>query len=153
MHSSKSRRRKEGPCQAPVPPLRIYQVPALPSSSSQRPQLYDHSKLLNHPNQRLRHQLLRICGYDVHLFRGVIHPACAEKNQCEISSLSASCNLIGLDVPRALEIALFISLLVNRSSPGTTGENDTHLPTKHWRLLNMPGFVHSGQETSPSFQE
>ena len=118
MHSSKSRRRKEGPCQASVSPLRIY-----------------HSKLLNDPNQRLRHQLLRICGYDVHLFREMVHPAFAEKKHCEISSLSTSCNLIGLDVPRALKIALFISLLVNRSAPGTTSENDTHLPTKHWRLL------------------
>ena len=35
---------------------------------------------------------------------------------------------------RALEIALFISL-VNRSAPVTTSENDTHLPTKRWRLL------------------
>ena len=56
------------------------------------------------------------------------------KSQCEISYLSASCNLIGLDVRRALEIALFISL-VNRSAPGTTSENDTHLPTRCWRLL------------------
>ena len=57
-----------------------------------------------------------------------------QKSHCEISSLSASCNLIDLDVRRALEIALFI-FLVNRSAPGTTSENDTHLPTKRWRLL------------------
>ena len=79
MNCLKSRRRKEGPCQAPVPPWRRYQVPAFPSSSSQRPQPYDHSKLLNHPNPRLRHLLLRICGYDVHLSRGVGHPTYAEK--------------------------------------------------------------------------
>ena len=59
---------------------------------------------------------------------------CAQKSQCEISSLSASCNLIRLDVLRAFEIALFISL-VSRSAPRTTSENDTHLPTKCWRLL------------------
>ena len=56
------------------------------------------------------------------------------ESQCEISSLSGSCNLIGLDVRRALEIALFISP-VNRSAPVTTSENDTHWPTKRWRLL------------------
>ena len=119
MHSLKSRRRKEGPCQAPVPPLRRYQAPAPPSSSSQRPQPYDHPRLLNHPSPRLRHLLLRICGYDVHLSREVGHPTCAEKAHVRFSSLSASCNLIGLDVRIALDIALFISL-VNRSAPGST---------------------------------
>ena len=133
MHSLKSRRRKEGPCQAPVPPLRRYQAPALPSSSTQRPQPCDHSKLLNHPNPRLRHLLLRIRGYDVHL-QGSGSSHVRRKSQYEISSLSASCNVIGLDVRRSLEIALFISL-VNSSAPGTTSENDTHLPTKRWMLL------------------
>jgi len=56
------------------------------------------------------------------------------KSQCEISSLNAFCTLIGLDVRRALEMALLISL-VNGSAPGTARENDTHLPTKRWRLF------------------
>ena len=37
MHSLKSWRWKEEPCRAQVPPLRRYQAPAFPSSSSQRP--------------------------------------------------------------------------------------------------------------------
>ena len=134
MHSLKSRRRKEGPCQAPVPPSRIFQAPAPLSSSSQRSQLYDHPRLRNNPNQRLRHLLLGRWGHDVHLSREVGHPHARRKSQCEISSLSASCNLIGLDVRWALQTTLFITL-VNSRALGTTSENDTHLPTRRWRLL------------------
>ena len=64
----------------------------------------------------------------------VDHSMCAEKKQCGISSLSAFCTLIGLDVRRALEMALLISL-VNGSAPGTAKENDKHLLTKRWRLF------------------
>ena len=56
------------------------------------------------------------------------------KKHCEISSLSAFCTLIGLDVRRALEMALLISL-VNGSAPGTAKENDKHLLAKRWRLF------------------
>ena len=132
MHSFKSRRRKEGPCQAPVPPLWGYQAPALPSSISQRPQPYHHSKLLNHPNPRLRHLLLRICGYDVHPCREAGRPTYAEK--ANVRFPPSVPHVTWYDVRRALEIALFISP-VNRSAPVTTSENDTHLPTKRWRLL------------------
>ena len=59
MHFLSSRRRKEGSCGAPVPPSRIYQAPAPPSSSSQRSQLYDHLRTRNHLNPRLKHLLLR----------------------------------------------------------------------------------------------
>ena len=73
---------------------------------------------------------------DIRRWRSSLHGSGSSQvrknSQCEISSLSAFCTLIGLDVRRVLEMALFFSL-VNKSAPGTVKENDTHLPAKRWR--------------------
>ena len=157
MHSLKSRRRKEGPCQAPVPPLRRYQAPALPLSSSQRPQPYDHSKSLIPPQPEAEASVTK----DMRIWRSSLQGSGSShvrrKSQCEISSLSASCNLIGLDVRRALEIALFISL-VNRSAlyatrndprPQMITKIDRNTTRNDPRPKMIPKFFHTRPEMIP----